>query len=77
MKPDIKRKVSGRGGVRGKRGVHLCCNTCCEHMQLIYIELLLPGDNAKNGLIYCNLIPRIPGNLDNMSNIKCSFVCFS
>ena len=43
-----------------KCGIHLCCNTCCEHMQLISIELPLLGNYASNGQINCNWIPRIP-----------------
>ena len=51
----------GGGGGGGKCGVHLCCNTCCEHVQLISIELPLLANYAWNGQIYCNWIPRIPG----------------
>ena len=52
----------GGGGGGGKCGVHLCCNTCCENMQLINIELALIGDNTyRNRLLTYNLVHRIPG----------------
>ena len=44
-----------------KCGVHLCCNTCCDYIQLISVELPILGNYARNGQTYCNLIPRIPG----------------
>ena len=46
-----------------KCGAHLCCNTCCDYVQLISIELSLLVNYARNGRIYCNLISRIPGIL--------------
>ena len=59
-----------------KCGVHLCCNTCCEHVQLISIELPLLCNYARNGQIYCNLIPRIPGVLQYKTNDKMHFCKF-
>ena len=59
-----------------KCGVHLCCNTCCDYIQLISVELPLLVNYARNGQIYCNLIPRIPGILQYKVNQKinvCSF----
>ena len=59
-----------------KCGVHLCCNTCCDYIQLISVELPLLGDYARNGRIYCNLIPRIPGILQYKPNPKIIFCSF-
>ena len=56
-----------------KCGVHLCCNTCCDYIQLISVELPLLGNYARNGWIYCNLIPRIPGILQYKPNPKIIF----
>ena len=50
-----------------KCGVNICSNTCCEHMQLINIEL---RDYTNNGLITCNLILRVPCILEYKSNQK-------
>ena len=61
-----------------KCGVHLCCNTCCDYIQLISVELPLLVNYARNGRIYCNLIPRIPGILQYKPNPKINiFVHFS
>ena len=59
-----------------KCGVHLCCNTCCDYIQLISVELPILGNYARNGQTYCNLIPRIPGILQYKPNIKIIFVHF-
>ena len=59
-----------------KCGVHLCCNTCCDYIQLISVELHLPGNYARNGHIYCNLIPRIPGISQYKPNPKINFCSF-
>ena len=60
-----------------KCGVHLCCNTCCDYIQLISVELPLLVNYARNGQIYCHLIPRIPGILQYKPNTKIIFVHFS
>ena len=68
MKPEIKRKVSGRGELRGSvvstyaviPDVNICSLSILSCFSLVIMQ--------KNGLIYGNLIPRIPGNLDNKSN---------
>ena len=60
-----------------KCGVHLCCNTCCDYIQLISVELPLLGNYARNDRIYCNLIPRISGILQYKTNPKIIFVYFS
>ena len=59
-----------------KCGVHLCCYTCCDYIQLISVELPLLGNYARNGRIYCNLIPRIPGILQYKPNPKINFCSF-
>ena len=59
-----------------KCGVHLCCNTCCDYIQLISVELPILGIYARNGQIYCNLIPRIPGSLQYKLNPKIIFCSF-
>ena len=43
----------------------------------ISVELPLLGNYARNGQIYCNLIPRIPGIYQCKPNPKIFFVHFS
>ena len=61
----------------GNCGDHLSCNTCCEHMHHTNIELALLGDNARNGLVICNLIHISTGILEYKFNLNIQFCSFS